>query len=296
MKISIETDLGPFHILAEQLAHAARAIAPERDAEFDERMSAVEVIVSDNVAWQLHTAFGSIRMSAGVLQSVWALAYAYWTLYQPLIGRSAGEGSAIVPATPALEDAIRLFAFAQARAKGANAPWPDDFPLPATPSTEARTANQLLLGAMAAFLLHEFHHIDVAAPMDEAGAGLAVDIAAALDEERDADAFAADWLLAGARDGIDRAKRTLSLAIASLILAGHWLTGTASSDDLHPPGPKRLISILAPHLPPSDPAWAVVMVMLALHAQMATPSVTVTGPYDTFHEAVIALVAALAAV
>ena len=168
---------------------------------------------------------------------VWALSCSYWTLYEQLAGKSAATGAIAVPATPELDEALRLFSWAISRAQGGSATWPVNTPSPTMASVRAIVATELTLGAVAVYLIHELHHINVSQPMTEANSTWAAPDDAT-EEEYDADAYAASTVLRSAPEE-GRVKRTLGLAVGLLVIAGHWLSAEREHPSDHPPGVER---------------------------------------------------------
>lgn len=294
MKVTVEESVPHLIPLLENLQFALQRIAPERAMDLEQVAADVEVIVRTEPGWRVETIFGCVRLSTTVIEVVWALSYSYWTLYEQVAGKSAATGAIAVPATPELDEALRLFSWAISRAQGGSASWPVNTPSPTTASVRAIVATELTLGAVAVYLIHELHHINVSKPMTEASSTSAAP-ADAMKEEYDADAYAASTVLRSAPEE-GRVKRTLALAVGLLVIAGHWLSAERDHPSDHPPGVERLIRALRAHLAPDDAAWAVVAAMLSLHVRVATPAATLSGSYDSFRDAVIAYGDALSTV
>lgn len=292
MKVSIEAHLGEFHAFTSNLNQGLRMIASDRADDFEDRTSDVELVISAESRWRLHTAFGAVRMSVGVVETVWALCAAYWRMYEELKGKSAERGVVVVFADPGLILSMELFRFGIGRLRGEDVRWSAKFPTPSDSSNWVRAANHLTTGSIATYVLHELYHLSVATPLLEISAGGVHDAESSTREERDADAFAAEWLLSG--EGGNRSQRILCVSVAALVMTGVWLSVETAPTDPHPSANERLLALLTPYLSDEDPAWAMVCAMLSLHARLANCQFP-PGPYDRFKDAVIDMAAAFGA-
>jgi hypothetical protein len=230
------------------------------------------------------SATSTITFGLRSLELLWARAFAYCSLYELLTSRLLdGEDVFDVDLThTTIQPAMELLSWAVATELQirdgviTDFEWPSDLPKysrDADRSTFENAADELLLVAVAAILHHEIGHIvrdhDAGTlDVDKYGDLTPSSRETSLRWEKDADAWAAEWLLGGLENDDERfLKRVLGLSLAFTWLAtrnvhtGHWLSST------HPPAWDRIYHNIKQHIPntPHHPIWAFIGYILQLH-------------------------------
>jgi Peptidase U49 len=166
--------------------------------------------------------------------------------------------------------------------------WPVDLPRPVVDPDEysaERVADEVALVGLGHLLFHELAHVVLGHHPGGDSIGM----------EQDADNWAADRVLGDPdMDKLVMAKRSLGVALALLLSVAVGIHGGSFGGRTHPRSFDRLFNGLAHRVPANaEVAWAMVVALLGLHMtakQIAGPS----GPFDTFADAVDAMVSVLA--
>jgi len=153
--------------------------------------------------------------------------------------------------------------------------WPHELlrPIESPPQgSPENAADELTLCAVAFLLHHELAHHRLGHPFT-------MDLPWKLDQERDADYAAADWILQGvAEDDARFTKRALGIATALAVLAAYGVHTARHDGETHPRSFDRLFHTLSRHIRDDyNKVWAFVVGILNLHmtdAGFTLPSVT----------------------
>jgi hypothetical protein len=163
-------------------------------------------------------------------------------------------------------------------------PAPEDAPIA---NSNSHVANEVAACAAAFFLHHELAHVRLGHAPTE-------DSVLSIEQEREADYEAADWILGKAPTG-QIFKRAFGITVGLAILVGRGIHYGYHDGETHPRTFDRLYFTLEKYAAdPRDTVWAFAMVVLKLHldnAKIPVPEVV----FDTPKDAVNAYVEALAA-
>lgn len=283
----------PIAHLVTNLLNSVERVAPEKASELE------QLITDSNITFEIDTdsvqkvffaspTTSTITFGLRSLELLWARAFAYCSLYDFLSSKLlAGEDITDVDlADPVIKPAMDLLSWAVSTELQVrdgvidDFDWPDGLP---TPSREAdrttfeNAADELLLVAVAAILHHEIGHITLGhdpATLDVNANGELTPSSreTLLRWEKEADAWAANWLLDGLDNNDDRfLKRVLGLSLVFTWMAtrnvhtGHWLAST------HPPAWDRIYHNIKQHIPdtPCHSIWTFVGYIMQLHLMSA---------------------------
>lgn len=291
-KIHLTTDsVSVARRLLESVPRSLELVAPEKLSGLTTAVDNLSLEIYETSS-RLHSCRPSpptIRLSSRVVELLWAQTYAFTMYYTKELAGVRPDGQQINPRRkPEVDKALDLLKWAILEVVSpADRPWPAGCASPqADPSTDellGLTDDLALMGA--AFILHhELAHIRLnhSAPTD-------------IDQEREADYAAADWILDGTAAGTEQfRKRALGISVALLYLISSGVYTGDHDGTKHPKDYNRLLFTLERHVAPdTDDVWAFVNGMLDLLIQDAG-SVASRGPFDDFHEACNALVDHLA--
>jgi len=276
----------PIRRVMAYLHRALVNIAPERDKEFDSVYADFDLEYVDSPRWicSVDTATRHIRVSRRVVEVMWCASYAYTVFY---VKKVQGKGMMVqrsidLHSDPEVAPAMMLLQWAYENwMNGADTLWPAELPHPVESPEQgsfAHVADELCLCAMAYILHHELAHIRLGHIAGRIG----------LEEERDADYSAADWVMHSSlrQDDPKFVKRALGIAVALEVMVTRGVH-TGNFDGItHPPSYDRMVHTLqrvitdVNHL-----AWCVVAATLKIHldnSRVAIPDRT----YTTFMECV----------
>lgn len=251
----------------------------------------------DDLVWQ---AFGIGYAITGqpfpqiplkALERLWGYAYCYslfFDLYQP-----ATQGQFInLKETPEYSAARRLLLWAyEAEKTGVCPPWPDNTPRPDQGLGDGRlqAGNQIFLMMSGFILLHETAHMALGHCDNPAS-----NANESIDQEFQADAWAAEWIMAQwekhNRDEKVFIQRSVGIAFALAALGGIEIHKERIGERDHPNPAERLLAFLdrwmpEPNdgvLPPKATAWKVGPAVLHTHFLTAGKLPDPKKPYPTF--------------
>jgi hypothetical protein len=245
-------------------------IAPEKVDDlaqyFDE--ITLEVVVDSRWLCRIEPTSGLITVSYRAVEILWAVSYAYWTFYAKVVnGRMPCGQEVDLSEDPELAAAMSLLRWGIA-ADGASEPWPVQTPSPLlspSPGSLEYAAQQLCLGAAGLLLHHELAHKRLRHPGSNGS-----DKSWTLEAEKDADNFAADWILDQSTCPADKREfRAISASVALLMATAFFGIHRGEYGGLtHPRVFDRLFNSLSRHLEPdNDGVWSFVGSVLLLHMQ-----------------------------
>lgn len=217
------------HIMQEHLGNSIFTISPERSAEFAASLGDFRLIYNNERRWIFHAdpIRKEISVSRGAIELVWCASLAHYLYYTKLFQgkKHDAEHEIDIHKVPEVSDAFKLLRWAIVCQlnNNSNDDWPEGLPLPVPcPEKESNenVADELTLVACAFLLHHELAHINLRhrgfTKSDLQDSSLRH---LCLDQEKDADATAAEWVLGGITPSIPAfVKRILGITQALLIL------------------------------------------------------------------------------
>jgi hypothetical protein len=265
--------------LLRQLPSALVNIAPEREGELRAVSEGLSLAIVDDPMFVCHYTPRAkrITISSGAVEVLWAASHAYIVLHDRILAQThLAEPLAVdLHADRVVSDAVVLlrWGFDRFVAK-TSAAWPDELlrPIDSPPyGSPENAADELALCAVAFLLHHELAHHRLGHP-------LTMDLPWKLDQERDADYAAADWILQGVPEDDARfTKRALGIATALAVSAAYGVHTDRHDGETHPRSFDRLFHTLSRHIrDDGNKVWAFVVGILALHmtdAGFTLPSV-----------------------
>lgn len=261
--------------LLASVPESVQRIAPENAPRLTPLIEGVVLSILDSDNFVCKIDGNELSLSTRAIETLWCYAFASVVTYEEMFQGKAPQGIVWIQVSETLSLARACASWTVDALKVSKAPFPhfpSHFPVPddaesyGVPGTLAR---ELTFCAIAFLLLHELGHRD----LRHTGGGLNIDA------ERDADYFAADWIL-------DRApssstcfkKRAMGMAIALLSLTAHGIA-TGDHDGVeHPRDFDRLINTLERHADRDHEVWAFQAALLCVHTQASgiyPPSVPV---------------------
>jgi peptidase U49-like protein len=260
MKSPARLVLDPFH-------RAIINVAPERQSEFDKLFPDFIIEYLDTHKWILHvdTAARRIQLSSFVIEFLWATAYAHLIFYIDIFqGRSFKTRQEIsLRETPRLRAAIDLLKWAVEKLVNQDTTeWPEDLPKPRFRpgfASDEDVADEFALGAAACLIHHEFGHL----ALQHSGGST-------IETERDADAYAWEWILGKDIDLNSPAgkKRLLLLAHAYSVAVIRDIHLGATSLISHPRSIDRVFILFSRwNVPPNHVAVSFAFATFYLHLE-----------------------------
>lgn len=202
-----------------------------------------------------------IEISIGLIEVLWAYAYAFETLSAKFAGAQALGQPVPLPVDNETDCAIALFNWAAGRQAGRDVGSLGDLAalvVSVEPST-LDVAGQQALIAGAFVVCHELAHHYLRHHCSD------------IEQEREADALAGEVLLSRYEKATElEFCKARGSAVALLFLACAGVHTGQLRCSTHPAGYRRLVGVLEPHVGvEADEVWAFVAVMLDLSMQMA---------------------------
>ncbi len=269
--------------LLRHLPAALANIAPERADELRAVSEGLSLAIVDDPKFVCHYTPKAkvITISTGVIEVLWAASHAYIVLHARVLAQEPVVQPLVVDrhADRDVSDAMVLLKWCFNRlVEKTSAAWPDELlrPIESPPNgSPENAADELALCAVAFLLHHELAHHRLGHPFT-------MDLPWKLDQERDADYAAADWILQGvAEDDARFTKRALGIATALAVLAAYGVHTDRHGGETHPPSFDRLFHTLSRHIrDDGNEVWAFVVGILNLHmteAGFTLPSVIHTS-------------------
>lgn len=287
----------PVRHLLPLVAQSMATIAPERVEELKTVCRGLRVEFVDSAGWQCsyRPADATITMSTGVVELCWAASHAYVTLYDRVLAGTVESKPRTVDLTvdSTVKRAMDLLKWAfENFVNGASAPWPQDVLHPREEperGSPENVADELALCATAYVIHHELAHHRLGHQPQHDGV-------LSIEQEREADYAAADWILERVpTDSARFTKRALGVATALALLTARGIHSGEHGGETHPRSFDRLMQTLERVLVDDyDRVWAFVVGILNLHLN----SVGVVPPavvHDSFKSCVDSYVELLAA-
>lgn len=290
----------PVAPLFEWIHHALVRVAPELESEINEVLVGLTLELIDAPEWICSATIRTrtFRISTRVVEILWAQAYAAFVLYDRVGSAMPVEGDVVPLDDPEVREALQIYSWAMDRMiDNGSAAWPGGLPAPSHTSLSTDVAGaydvarELALVATGFLLLHEVAHIHLKHTPNSASEW-------SIDEERDADAWAADWILVRGHAPLDQLdKRAMGMAMAALVIVSRgiqtgWMNGVT-----HPRDFDRLYNMFAHRIPTDlDRVWWMITLVLSLHLGAKNVLPEHFGPFDTAFDAADAMIDHLAKV
>ena len=247
------------------MAEAPARAAPEKEHRLKQAAGGVTLCFEDQRGnFAVCAKGGQVMATAGALNLLWCASYTYWLLYLGFVGAQKAGAAEYQPGDdPKTAEALGLYRWAlESAVAGILQNWPNGAPQPA-PQVLDRSpihcANELFLVAIAWIFLHEIGHIHLAHPVQTVSV-------TSQQEEHDADKFASDWILDGARGEDVIVKRSLGIAVANIMLIVLDLAQGCAQITTHPKPYERLQrNLRSGRLSEESPVHAFVAALLQLH-------------------------------
>lgn len=279
--------------LLEYIPHTLVNVAPEKlhalvEALGEDQLE-LELIESRELIHNYCQAQRKITLSTRPVELLWAQSYAYFVWYSQELANVQPSGQQIDPhRKPEVHQALELLGWAtRGMVRSQQLPWPNDAPSPEPEPRHAscaHVAQDLCLLAVGFILHHELahHRLQHQATSD-------------IDQEREADYEAIDWIMGGVEPTApEYRKRALGASVALLYLLVTGVYSDSHGGDSHPKDYNRLMYTMERHVPPDrHDVWGFIAGMLSLYCQDARVPCR-QGPHDNFHEWCNALVEELA--
>jgi len=232
----------PILALENAIARSAFRIAPERAdvlaQEIDLDKFALAFTNDRNFSIRVNTETHEANLPIAALEFLWCCAYTFFVLHQEYVeAQQSGAKTLDLTNIPKTSRAIDVLNWSIGNMTGTGVEsWPINMPMPdANPlyASCAHVANELFLCAIAWIIHHEISHI-----LLMHGPAHAM---FTIQQEKEADLRATDWILSTSKVPLESQKRTLGIATA--ILAMQLLDrpgGTEAYIQTHPPSVERL--------------------------------------------------------
>ncbi len=250
------------------LQNSIFAVAPERNPDLIDNY---DLIYLGERKWELYAVptDSTIFISRGAIELLWCSSLAHFLFYTRAVQgkRFDVAGEIDLRVDPRIRDSLDLLRWAlKCHLGGDNADdWPRQLPRPLqapTKESDENVADELCLVSSAYLLHHELAHVRLRHRAD-------VDDALSLQQEKEADIAAAEWILDGiAEDDPRFIKRMLGIVQAFLLTTAYGLYGGTLGGKRHPFSYDRLSSILSRFLGTNNHvAKGYAYAVLSLHFQ-----------------------------
>lgn len=261
---ALEGMTSPVRHIFKYLHRAIFSISPERDSEFENELNDFRLTYLDTHKWVLNVNVEQkhVKISRRVVELLWCASYAYFIIYNDVVRHQPlnENGEILLAKIPVTKEAVLLLQWAfEVFLNKEDSDWPDKLPMPIeNPESESNhhVADELCLGALAFMLHHEFSHMRFKHPVGS------------LENERNADYGAAEWIFGKCwdEDTKEFRKRGLCVATALGVLLGVSIhTGQFQSQN-YPPAYDRVINTLKRHITDEHHlVWAFVSTIFSLH-------------------------------
>lgn len=259
-------------------------VAPELTDEMNELLEGYTLEILDERSWICSASVQTktIRISTRAVEIIWAQASAAYVFYNRVLATEGFDGSTIDITDVDVLRALEGYRWAlQRMGDDASLDWPASLPRPsALPALDSddHVSQELALVSVGFLLLHEVAHV----ALEHSGTDASY---WSVDQERDADAWAADWVLVrGGVAGPALQKRGLGVALALLVLVSSGIYTGGFNGITHPRDFDRLFNALAHRIPDDVGVWEMVLGILCLHLTNVSLAMPV-GPYEDAAEA-----------
>ncbi|OOG42678.1 phage exclusion protein Lit family protein [Rhodanobacter sp. C05] len=236
----------PILILERAIAGSAFSIAPERGAELagarDSEGFSLALSDDRHFSIRVNTVTHEATLPIATLEYLWCCAYIFYVMYQEYVkAQSSGMSTLDLASVPRVVRAIRVLNWAARNMRESGVrKWPMAAPRPKKYpkyASDAHVANEIFLAAIAWIIHHEIAHVRLQ--------HIKMHAIYTIQQEREADLAATDWILHSPRNADEAQKRQLGMVTA--ILAMQLLDepkGDNSYVSSHPAAAERLDYVL----------------------------------------------------
>jgi Peptidase U49 len=260
----------PVDFLLPMVGQALANIAPERLDDLKREIEDVQIEILDEPVWRFCYVpeTNGIVLTTTAVEVCWAASYAYLTLHDSILANRSPDMPREVDLTadPQIHRSMRLLTWAFRKfADNSREPWPDDLPCPTRIPSHASTehaASELALCALGFLMHHEVAHHRLR------HSAVAGDEHLSLEQEREADSAAADWILTSVPSSSQHHKKRLFGVVVGLALTvAHDMRSGDYDGRLHPRSFDRLLFTLDRFIRDdvNHDAWALAVGILCLH-------------------------------
>lgn len=257
------TTASPIEPFLKAVVSTFATVAPERMDQLWESLNGVRVKVLDDNRWvcRAHLTERRVELSTRFLEAMWCYAYAVCVFYRNEAAGKEPMGLVETISNSETLEAMALLRWCLVEQLGGEdaTSWPQELPQPgrpdAPPSETYALVNELFLMAVGFVLHHELAHLRLKHHSD----------GDSLDQERDADAAASDWILSGVGDRDQFKKRAIGVALALLVIVSRGIHSGDWDGRTHPRRFDRLMNVLERHVPTEHDAWPLIVAVLSLH-------------------------------
>lgn len=270
----LETMRSPIRSVMRHVPYAPFRIAQERIREFETELGDFDLILEPCRKWRFcaDPVKREVFVSRGAIELLWCSSLAHFSFYTRVVQGKKFDavGEVDLRADPILSSHLSLLRWSLGAQMNHDEgdDWPEHLPRPdenATRVSDENVADELTLAACGFLLHHELAHI-----RNRHSAAVSNDLS--LQQEKEADISAAEWVLDGLDECHDPAftKRMLGIVSALLLTTAMGLHGNRLGGRTHPCSHDRLSSLIERFLGKEEHvarsfAWAV----LSLHFQVS---------------------------
>lgn len=252
--------IGPF---LKAVVNTFATVAPERNDQVRASLENVTITILDDARWicRAHLTERRIELSTRFLEAMWCYAYAVCVFYRNEAAGKTPMGLVETINNRETLEAMELLRWSLVEQLGDDdsTSWPRDLPQPGRPDAPSSETyalvNELFLMAVGFVLHHELAHLR----LKHHGDGDSID------QEKDADASASDWILAGVEDADAFKKRAMGVTLALLVIVSRGIHSGDWDGRTHPRRFDRLMNVLQRHVPRDHDAWPFIVAILSLH-------------------------------
>jgi len=247
----------PILHLETAIGGCAFRIAPERGSELGEFRDFKNITMSivDEPGFDIRVLIDKHQIVMGIaaLEFLWASSHAHLVLYNEYcLAQQSGATKFDTGGSNRSLKAMELLTWAGHNLKEGNRKWPDNLPQPVqypVEKSDIHAANELFLCALAWIVHHELAHLR----LDHQ----AFKSSCTIDEEKDADLAATDWILGKCSVQQEARKRTYGIAAAILAMQGFQKIERFASLKTHPSTFERIdYCLTAASVPDNDEIYA----------------------------------------
>lgn len=233
----------PILVLKDEISRCAFQIAPERAdvlAQMEDLDKFSLAFTDDkNFSIRVNTQTHEAKLPIAALEFLWCCANVFYVFYQEYVkAQRSGASTLDLARDPRMVLAIDGLNWSLDNLTSSGVElWPENVPMPAANpayASDVHVANELFLCAIAWIIHHEIAHVRL-----KHGAAYSTDV---IQQEKEADLWATDWILSLADPPLEFKKRTLGIAAAILALqfADNRPNGPDAYPRTHPRSVERL--------------------------------------------------------
>jgi hypothetical protein len=272
--------------LEDEIASCMFVIAPAKASELGRFVEEhdLSIVFTEDKGFTIRVNLVSheIMLPIGALNYLWCSTYLFYQLYQSYVAAQGAGVKVLDTSQTGCNDAIDLFNWARNSLRTNELKWPEDSPRPKLGKPQGddsiRITDEIFLCGLAWVLHHERAHIE----LEHLGSAPLEDVRL----ETDADNSATKWVLDSCNSDLERQKRALGIATATLAMAllddPHRPQPPVTT---HPSSPERLYANLQiAGLPPDNIVFSFSLVVLQFCIGQYTNAPSADANVGTFDE------------